>query len=339
MKGLDYVQNVSQENKFTFNGQTEKETKLNLHWHETAFRSYDPQLGRFHQIDPLADLFTGINPYQFGYNNLILFNDPTGLVAAPSGTNRINSLINDDDISAGLRAQTKPSGKLNLSAVKTESKTKQKGENKNDWQPLNALKFDELSGKNKDESGFVLENVWSRWAESSTSFTSLGYERQSSDDKYPAPDWNRKVAFDGKSKGYDVSYFDPKGKGSIDVNIGIALYEVKRIERAILYKNYKNIGAEVDAISHNWRKETSKRASFYYLITTADVTNVSDITNYAETKNVNFGHYVPYYKITESNIIMIMFKARVEVWMLGFYLGYNDFDVLGGNKNGVKIYP
>jgi RHS repeat-associated protein len=79
MKGLDYLQNVNQENKFTFNGQTEKETKLNLNWHETAFRSYDPQLGRFHQIDPLADLFTGINPYQFGYNNPVLFNDPTGL--------------------------------------------------------------------------------------------------------------------------------------------------------------------------------------------------------------------------------------------------------------------
>ncbi|WP_177217513.1 RHS repeat domain-containing protein [Thermoflexibacter ruber] len=81
MKGLDYVQTVNQENKFTFNGQTEKETKLNLHWHETAFRSYDPQLGRFHQIDPLADLFTGINPYQFGYNNPVMFNDPTGLAS------------------------------------------------------------------------------------------------------------------------------------------------------------------------------------------------------------------------------------------------------------------
>ncbi|SFF51945.1 RHS repeat-associated core domain-containing protein [Thermoflexibacter ruber] len=82
MKGLDYTApNPNTENKFTFNGQTEKETKLNLHWHETAFRSYDPQVGRFHQIDPLADLFTGINPYQFGYNNPIAFNDLSGLAS------------------------------------------------------------------------------------------------------------------------------------------------------------------------------------------------------------------------------------------------------------------
>jgi RHS repeat-associated protein len=85
MKGLDYTApSPNKENKFTFNGQTEKETKLNLNWHETAFRGYDPQLGRFHQIDPLADLFTGINPYQFGYNNPVLFNDPTGLLPQDS---------------------------------------------------------------------------------------------------------------------------------------------------------------------------------------------------------------------------------------------------------------
>jgi hypothetical protein len=47
--------------------------------YDTPFRSYDAQLGRFHQIDPLADLAPGINPYRFGFNNPISLNDPTGL--------------------------------------------------------------------------------------------------------------------------------------------------------------------------------------------------------------------------------------------------------------------
>ncbi|MCU0391521.1 MAG: RHS repeat-associated core domain-containing protein [Thermoflexibacter sp.] len=97
MKGLDYTApSPNRENKFTFNGQTEKETKLNLNWHETAFRGYDPQLGRFHQIDPLADLFTGINPYQFGYNNPVLFNDPTGL-ASPTPNPKCKDCIQRRD--------------------------------------------------------------------------------------------------------------------------------------------------------------------------------------------------------------------------------------------------
>ncbi|MFT4734465.1 MAG: RHS repeat-associated protein [Arcticibacterium sp.] len=58
-----------------------KTQPYNFGWqmYDTPFRSYDAQLGRFHQIDPLADLAPGINPYRFGFNNPISLNDPTGL--------------------------------------------------------------------------------------------------------------------------------------------------------------------------------------------------------------------------------------------------------------------
>jgi hypothetical protein len=58
--------------------------------YDTPFRSYDAQLGRFHQIDPLADLAPGINPYRFGFNNPISLNDPTGLYEGS-----IIDLVND----------------------------------------------------------------------------------------------------------------------------------------------------------------------------------------------------------------------------------------------------
>ncbi|MDN5203083.1 DUF1593 domain-containing protein [Fulvivirgaceae bacterium BMA10] len=51
--------------------------------YETLFRGYDPALGRFMQIDPLAEFLPGINPYQFGFNNPIGFNDPDGLKPDP----------------------------------------------------------------------------------------------------------------------------------------------------------------------------------------------------------------------------------------------------------------
>jgi hypothetical protein len=65
MKGLDYVQNINQENKFTFNGGSEFEKKLNLNFIETPHRLLDVQLGRFVQADKLVDLFTGITPYVY----------------------------------------------------------------------------------------------------------------------------------------------------------------------------------------------------------------------------------------------------------------------------------
>ena len=48
-------------------------------WYETMFRGYDPQIGRFKQVDPLADMFTDWTPYQYAYNDPIYCNDPLGL--------------------------------------------------------------------------------------------------------------------------------------------------------------------------------------------------------------------------------------------------------------------
>jgi len=71
-------------NRFTFNGQSEKQTNLadgKGYFYETDFRSYDATLGRFHAYDLMASRFGGSSPYAFAFNNPISFNDPTGLAS------------------------------------------------------------------------------------------------------------------------------------------------------------------------------------------------------------------------------------------------------------------
>jgi len=65
------------ENLYKFNGGSELQNELSLYM--TPNRMMDPALGRFWGIDALADMFTGISPMAFGYNNPVKFNDPTGL--------------------------------------------------------------------------------------------------------------------------------------------------------------------------------------------------------------------------------------------------------------------
>ena len=43
-----------------------------------ASRSFDPQLGRFFQIDPMADQYHSLTTYQYAGDNPVLTNDPTG---------------------------------------------------------------------------------------------------------------------------------------------------------------------------------------------------------------------------------------------------------------------
>ncbi|GAB4406080.1 MAG: hypothetical protein OHK0053_32180 [Microscillaceae bacterium] len=82
-------------NRFTFNAQSEKQKDLNEgkgYFYETDFRGHDPQLGRFHGYDLLASKYTGIAPYHYAINNLISYNDPSGLEADPKNWDELVKL-------------------------------------------------------------------------------------------------------------------------------------------------------------------------------------------------------------------------------------------------------
>jgi RHS repeat-associated protein len=75
--GLSYVDGP--ENKYTYNGK-ELVDEYGLNWYHYGARYYDPQLGRWHSIDP-ADEFH--SPYAYCGNNPIMFIDPNGMWTDP----------------------------------------------------------------------------------------------------------------------------------------------------------------------------------------------------------------------------------------------------------------
>ncbi len=49
-----------------------------VNWYDYGARFYDPALGRFHCIDPFAEKYYGINPYNYVANNPVKLIDPDG---------------------------------------------------------------------------------------------------------------------------------------------------------------------------------------------------------------------------------------------------------------------
>ncbi len=67
------------ENQLKFNSATRLNSDFDINLYETTYRSYDPQIGRFGQVDPLAIQSTFFSTYAFCENNPISKVDPSGL--------------------------------------------------------------------------------------------------------------------------------------------------------------------------------------------------------------------------------------------------------------------
>ena len=89
--------------RYTFGGK-EFNTDFGLKLNDFGARWYDPAVGRWGGVDPLADQFAAHSPYHYAYNNPLRFIDPDGR----SATNCCNNLVTfyNDFKTNGFKAVT-----------------------------------------------------------------------------------------------------------------------------------------------------------------------------------------------------------------------------------------
>jgi RHS repeat-associated protein len=78
IKGLEYIAPPFENTYNLYNGK-EMVLKNQLEWNDYGARYYDPQIGRWHVVDPMAEKAQGWTPYRYCFDNPVNLIDPDGM--------------------------------------------------------------------------------------------------------------------------------------------------------------------------------------------------------------------------------------------------------------------
>ena len=152
--GSWYSDNTASKNKYLYNGK-ELNEDFGLNLSDYGARWYDASIGRWWNVDPLAEALVNRNPYNYVSNNPVNAADPTGMIEEKGADGKTNSEWIKDSNPANNGSQAAWTGSKNA-AEAYEKGSAEAQESASNWGTGTLKPF---GYRVEDKNGNVLKDV------------------------------------------------------------------------------------------------------------------------------------------------------------------------------------